>query len=448
MTRILHPIMVAFAWIWLAIHSLLTFLGVPPGPGFGWILSIVLLTLLVRVLILPLYLKQMRSMRSMQVLQPELKKLQDKYKGKKDQLSRQKQSEEMMALYKEHGASPFASCLPMLVQLPIIFALYRVIFAVEQIKDGTYAYESLGPLTKSVATDIDGSTFFGVGLSQSFGTTSDIGQKIVFVIMIVIMVSLQFLTMRLSMKKNMASQMDSTNPMMKNQKVMMYMMPMMFVFTGFVFKMALLIYMVTTTVFSYLQQLWVIKVMPTPGSPAYQQLLDKRETAYKKWAVPAFNNFDAEKENIGKDETKLAELESSTLALAEKDAKKQKIASDFPEDWTVSAKLAVYRGLALEPWKEIPDELWMRQIVTRKKRAEQRRTATKPRPRKLSREQRMRLAERERQEEAAARRRAERDKKRRAEQTKKGADLTPEEIERRRQERRAQRREQRRKKSK
>ena len=61
MTRILHPIMVGFAWIWVGIHNVLTFLGVPAGPGIGWVLSIILLTVLARVLILPLYLKQIRD---------------------------------------------------------------------------------------------------------------------------------------------------------------------------------------------------------------------------------------------------------------------------------------------------------------------------------------------------------------------------------------------------
>lgn len=449
MTRILHPIMVFFAWIWVGIHNILTFLGVPAGPGIGWVLSIILLTVLVRVLILPLYLKQIRSMRNMQVLQPEMQKIQAKYKGKKDEASRQAMTEETMALYKKYDASPFASCLPMIVQLPVIFALYRVIFAVEEIKDGTYAYENLGPLTKSVAENIDKTKLFGVGLSQSLTTTDDLAQKAIFVVLIIVMVGLQFLTMRLSMQKNMAPNQDPNNPMVKSQKTMMYMMPLMFVFTGFIFKMALLIYMVTTTLFAYLQQLWVIKVMPTPGSPAYNELLEKREAEYKAWADPLFESYDAEQKTLEPGSEALDALQTSTLATCVKDAKKQKIPSDFPEEWTVSDKLNVYRNLAKESWSEVPDESWLNQMVMRRdanKRAEEAKQVRQQRPKKMSKAQRQQVAERRRRAEEAERRRQERAERRRQEKERSGrGSLTDEEIERRRQERRAQRRQQRRK---
>lgn len=450
MTRILHPIMVVFAWIWVGIHKILTFLGVPGGPGIGWVLSIILLTIFIRVLILPLYLKQIRSMRNMQMLQPEMQKIQAKYKGKKDQASREAMSEETMGLYKKYDASPFASCLPMLVQLPVIFALYRVIFAVEEIKDGTYEYANLGPLTKAVAVDIDASTVFGVGISQSLSTTSDWTQRAIFVVFIAIMVGLQFLTMRLSMKKNMAPQADPNNPAMKSQKMMMYMMPAMFIFTGLVFKMALLVYMVTTTIFAYLQQLWVVKVMPTPGSPAYAELLEKREEAYKEWAGPLFKDFDAEKSQIGSNKEAVETLETTTLETCEKDAKRQKVPSDFPEDWTVSDRLGVYRGLAFEPWTTIPDATWVTQVVEKRKAAERAAEAKqvrKQRPRKMSRAQRMRVAERERMEEEARLKREARQARRDEERARSGrGSLTDEEIERRRQQRRADRRNQKKKK--
>lgn len=449
MTRILHPIMVGFAWIWVGIHNVLTFLGVPAGPGIGWVLSIILLTVLARVLILPLYLKQIRSMRNMQVLQPEIQKIQAKYKGKKDEASRQAMTEETMELYKQYDASPFASCLPMIVQLPIIFALYRVIFAVEEIKEGTYPYPNLGPLTKDVAINIDKTKLFGVGLSQQFSDTTDLAQKAVFIVFILVMVGFQFLTMRLSMQKNMAPQQDTTNPLMKNQKMMMYMMPLMFVFTGFIFKMALLVYMVTTTLFAFLQQLWVIKVIPTPGSPAYEELLEKREGSYKSWAEPLFEKYDAEARSLEPGSEALTELQTATLATCEKDAKKQKVPAKFPEDWTASDKLNVYRNLAKEKWAEVPDDAWMSQLVARReaaKRAEEAKKARKQRPKKMSRAQRMEAAKRERQAQEDEKRRQERAERRREQKARSGkGSLTDEEIERRRQERRAKRREQKRK---
>lgn len=440
MDQILQPIIWVFAWIWVNIHNLLVLFGIPDGPGFGWVLSIVLLTLFVRMAIIPLYLKQIRSTRNMQVLQPDLQKLQKKYKGKSDSVSKQRQSEEMMALYKKHGSSPFSSCLPLLVQMPVLFGLYRVIFAVEQIKDGTYQY-ALGPLTQQVATDIDASTVFGVGLSQSLNTTPDFSQKVIFGVLIVFMVLFQFLTMQLSMKKNMPPQADPNNPMVRSQKTMMYLMPAMFIFTGLIFKMGLLIYMVTTTVFSYLQQLWVNLYMPTPGAPAYESLLERRERDYQAWAKPFFETFAEEKAALDGNEEAVSALQEEALVQVEKKARSQKVNSKFPEDWTTEDRLGVYRGLAMEPWKALPDETWMKTIVASRKVVETVEAARKAQPKKMSREQRLRKAERDRLDAEAKARREERQARRDKEKTKSGkGNLSEEEIERRRAQRRQERR--------
>ncbi len=444
MDRFLYPVIVVFAWIWVNIHKALVFLGIPDGPGIGWVLSIVILTVLVRFAILPLYLKQIRSMRSMQVLQPELKKLQEKYKGRKDAASRQAQQEEMMALYKEAGSSPFASCLPMLVQLPVLFGLYRVIFAVERIKSGTYDYPNLGPLTKTVAADIDASKVFGVGLSQSLGTTPQMSLKAVFIVFIIVMVGFQFWTMRLSMSKNMPDQSDVDNPMVRSQKSMMYLMPLMFVFTGLVFKMGLLVYMVTTTLFGFFQQLWVIKTMPTPGSEAFKELMKKREKDYQKWAGPLYSDYEKQMQELGDDQVARDELVATTVSALRSKGAKQKVNSDFPEDWSDSEILEVYRPLALEPWKTVPDDMWMKQIVSQKKSEKAKREAVAERPRNLSRAQRKRAAERERLEAQAEEKRRKREQGKQK-QARPGAELTPEELERRRQERKAQRRQQKKK---
>jgi len=90
-------------------------------------LSIIIFTLIVRALMIPLAFKQQKSMKEMQKIQPQLKKVQDKYKNKKDPESQQKFQMEMNQLYKEHGVSPFGGCLPMLVQFPIIISLFQVL---------------------------------------------------------------------------------------------------------------------------------------------------------------------------------------------------------------------------------------------------------------------------------------------------------------------------------
>lgn len=187
--KILHPFAVAVAWVWVKIHDFLVLLGFSSGSGVAWVISIVLLTIIVRILILPLFLKQIKSSRAMQAIQPEVKLLQEKYKGKTDQASRVKQSEETQALYKKYGVSPFASCLPLLVQLPILFAMYRAIYAVKDLAAGTYTYagieaDRLGPITQELASSINGSTVFGVPLSHTITSGDGIAAIIVFVILI------------------------------------------------------------------------------------------------------------------------------------------------------------------------------------------------------------------------------------------------------------------------
>lgn len=439
MDSFLHPIIVAFAWIWVNINKGVVALGLSTESGHGWVISIVIMTLFVRALIIPLYIKQIKSTRGMQVIQPEMKKLQAKYKGKTDQASRQKQSEEMSALYKKHGTSPYASCLPMLVQMPVLFALYRVIYGVEQMTAGTYKYDHLGPLNMDIAHQIASSKFMGVSLFESFNSTPGAG-KIAFIVLILVMVGFQFWTMWLNMKRNMPPQDDPTNPMARSQKMMMYMMPAMFIFTGFVFKMALLIYMVTTTLFGWAQQLAVLWFLPTPGSPAFEKLTKKRENKYQAWAKPYFADYDASKAQIEPKTPEMEQFESKSLTEVQAKAKKQRVHSDFPETWSDSDKVAVYRSLATEPWKTLPDEAWMREMKrTRKSQAE---ISNRKQPKKLSREQRMRRAEQQRMDSIDEAKAAERKARRESKKAKKGTSLTPEEIEKRRQERRAAQRKQ------
>lgn len=270
---ILHPFAWAISYVWVWIHDLLVLLGMSSGSGMAWVLSIVLLTILVRIAIIPLFLKQIRSSRAMQAIQPEMRKIQEKYKGKKDQVSRQKMMEETQALQRKHKVSPFASCLPMLVQMPVLFGMYRAIIAVSSISAGTYTYrgdstDHLGPLTESVSTEIVNSTVFGVPLShtlrESWGQPAIVT---VFIAAIVLMVVLQFVSMRLSFSRNMPDMGD--NPMAQSQRSMMYVMPLMFIFSGAFFQMGVVIYTVTASFWALAQSLWTIKVMPTPGSPAY-----------------------------------------------------------------------------------------------------------------------------------------------------------------------------------
>ena len=366
---ILHPFAWAISYVWVWIHDLLVLLGMSSGSGMAWVLSIVLLTILVRIAIIPLFLKQIRSSRAMQAIQPEMRKIQEKYKGKKDQVSRQKMMEETQALQRKHKVSPFASCLPMLVQMPVLFGMYRAIIAVSSISAGTYTYrgeatDHLGPLTASVSEEIVNSTVFGVRLSHTLRDSFDQpGVVTVFVAAIVLMVALQFFSMRLSFSRNMPDMGD--NPMAQSQRSMMYVMPLMFIFSGAFFQMGVVIYTVTASFWALGQSLWTIKVMPTPGSPAYAELLSSRESAYQEWAKPFFQNYDRERAALGTPGTdpRVSELNERTLAEVRAKAKKQRVASDFPASMTPGEIITVYRNLASQKWTTLPDEQWMRSLT-------------------------------------------------------------------------------------
>ncbi|MBF0966271.1 MAG: membrane protein insertase YidC [Actinomyces bouchesdurhonensis] len=366
---ILHPFAWAISYVWVWIHDLLVLLGMSSGSGMAWVLSIVLLTILVRIAIIPLFLKQIRSSRAMQAIQPEMRKIQEKYKGKKDQVSRQKMMEETQALQRKHKVSPFASCLPMLVQMPVLFGMYRAIIAVSSISVGTYIYrgeptDHLGPLTASVSEEIVNSTVFGVRLSHTLRDSFDQpGVVTVFVAAIVLMVALQFFSMRLSFSRNMPDMGD--NPMAQSQRSMMYVMPLMFIFSGAFFQMGVVIYTVTASFWALGQSLWTIKVMPSPGSPAYAELLSSRESAYQEWAKPFFQNYDRERAALGTPGTdpRVSELNERTLAEVRAKAKKQRVASDFPASMTPGEIITVYRNLASQKWTTLPDEQWMRSLT-------------------------------------------------------------------------------------
>lgn len=433
--KLLYPFKVAVAWVMVRLHDVFVFLGMDDGSGPAWVLSIIGLTIIVRILLIPLFFKQIKASRGMQALQPELKKLQDKYKNKKDQASRQRMSEEMMALYKEHGTSPYSSCMPVLLQMPVFFALFRVLASTGPIAEGTYQYSSLGPLTASKAAEIEGSTLFGAPLSATFLTAVDLTPKIVIVVMIVLMVITQFITMRqLTMKNMPESAKDPSNPMMRSQQMMMYTMPLIMGVSGFFFQTGVLVYWFTTNLWTMGQQFWTIAQMPTPGSDAYIKLMGKRRKGYVEWARPVFEEYDNEVRTLDTDDEQgRAELVERTLKKIKKSAPKQKIPTKFGTEVTAEQQLSAYRELAYSEWDGIPDERWTRKFEIARRNA----AAAKER------KQPQRLTKRERQlRDQAERRRLERERQIKERQQ----GMSPEELERKREERRQQRRDAARKK--
>ena len=141
------------------------------------------------------------------------------------------------------------------------------------------------------------------------------------------MVVLQFVSMRLSFSRNMPDMGD--NPMAQSQRSMMYVMPLMFIFSGAFFQMGVVIYTVTASFWALAQSFWTIKVMPTPGSPAYADLLSSRESAYQEWAKPYFQNYDRERAALGNSATTRAST-NSTSALSPRFAPRPRSSTSPP----------------------------------------------------------------------------------------------------------------------
>ncbi|PFG36904.1 YidC/Oxa1 family membrane protein insertase [Flavimobilis soli] len=266
---LLLPIQWVVAWIMYGCHWLLENLGMSATGGVTWVLSIVGLTLVIRTALIPLFFKQIHASRGMQLLAPDMKKLQDKYANRKDPASREAMAREMQELYKQHKTTPFASCMPILLQTPIFFALFRVLNGLPGIADGTSG--GIGPINREVAGQIESSRFFGAPLSETFLNTDVNEVKIVTAILIVIMCVTQFFTQRQLTMKNMPPS-ALEGPTAAMQKNMMYFLPLIFAISGVNFPIGVLVYWTVSNLWSMGQQFYTIRKMPTPGSEAAKRL--------------------------------------------------------------------------------------------------------------------------------------------------------------------------------
>ena len=259
---LLWPIKWVIELILVGFHTLFTALGFGSADGVTWVLSIVGLVLVVRASMIPLFVKQIMSQRNMLVVQPELQKLQKKYKGKNDPDSRQAFAKEQMDLYKKHNANPMSSCLPLLVQMPIFTGLFFVLNGAQHDSTG------VGLLTKSLATSFSQATVFGAPLKDTFISSSSNTVKIVAAVMIVLMTASQFITQRQILAKNQNPE-TATSQYMQTQKIMMYIFPIVFAISGVSFPLGVMTYWLVSNFWTMGQQFLVIRNMPTPGSQAH-----------------------------------------------------------------------------------------------------------------------------------------------------------------------------------
>jgi len=263
MGTILNPLYYAVSWVLVTFHSIF---GVfTKNQSVRWSLSIIGLVILIRIILIPLFVKQIKSQRAMTALSPKMKEIQKRYKD-----DRQKQSEEMMKLYKEHKTNPLASCLPIIAQAPIFFALFTVL-------NGIAHNHPHGLMKGDVLIQASQAKFFGADLSSTFLSSPNTTTKIVTIALILAMSATTFTTQRQLLVKGMPKTDDSNNMMMQQQKIMMYIFPVIFAVSGVNFPVGVLIYWGTTNLWTMGQQFYVIKRNPTPGSPAYDELQKKKD---------------------------------------------------------------------------------------------------------------------------------------------------------------------------
>ena len=268
---ILNPLYNLVSGIIVLFHNLLSpLLG--KDSGVTWSLSIMGLVVVIRIVLIPLFVKQIKSQRALTALQPQMKEIQKKYKD-----DRQKQSEEMMKLYKEHKTNPLASCFPILAQAPIFFALFTVLNGIAAKTDaGVSAPIARGFLKGEYLASAAQAEFFGAKISETFLGSDDIKVKIVTVFLIFLMSATTFTTQRQLMTKGMPKMDSKNNMMLQQQKIMLYLFPVIFAISGVNFPVGVLIYWSTTNFWTWGQQYYVIKRNPTPGSPAFEELERKR----------------------------------------------------------------------------------------------------------------------------------------------------------------------------
>ena len=253
-------------------HALSPILG--EDSGWAWVLSIIGLTLVIRAALIPLFVKQIKSSRNMQLIQPKARELQKKYGHDRERLA-----QETMKLYKETGTNPFASCLPLIVQMPIFISLFRLI---NRSANG----EAVGVLTQAQADSLSQATWLGAQIADRFTGTDEAAVKILAAVLVVAMTATTFLTQRQLMSKNMPSD-AMTGPYAQQQKMLLYVLPVVFAVGGIAFPIGVLIYWTTSNLWTMGQQFYVIRNNPAPGTPAMRAKEERDIRKREKKGLPA-----------------------------------------------------------------------------------------------------------------------------------------------------------------
>lgn len=261
---VMTPLYYFITGIMLSWHWLFSFV-LGPHSGWTWALSIVGLTVTVRAMLIPLFVKQIKSSRNMQLIQPQLQELRKKYGH-----DRERFAQEQMKLFQETGTNPFSSCMPLLLQMPIFFALFRVIN--EAARHGSEGAK--GFMSPAQAESLSNASWMGGKIADSFMSSEHLETKLIAIFMVIAMCATQFLTQRQLMAKNMPPE-ALNGPFAQQQKMLLYILPVVFAISGVAFPLGVLIYWTTSNLWTMCQQFYVIRNNPAPGTPAFKAKQDR-----------------------------------------------------------------------------------------------------------------------------------------------------------------------------
>jgi YidC/Oxa1 family membrane protein insertase len=234
---------------------------IDPNSGLAWVLTIAILVILMRLVLLPLFIKQMHATRKMSAIAPQMQELRKRYKN-----DRQTLNEETMKLYREHGVNPLGGCLPLVAQLPLFFALFGVLRGISVYRSGPAPYH----LTTAVIHSAQRARIFGASISDKVLFTGTLHvplhAKIVILVAVIISVVTTYLTVRQSTKRGMTPQMTPDNPMAASQKYMTYIVPL-FALSGLYWQFGLVLYWMMTNLWTLGQQYVLFKRFPSLTAP-------------------------------------------------------------------------------------------------------------------------------------------------------------------------------------
>ncbi|MFC4042119.1 membrane protein insertase YidC [Dactylosporangium siamense] len=235
------------------------------GTNWQWVLAIVFLVITVRVVLFPIFVKQIKSQRAMQAIQPKMKELQEKHKGDRETLQK-----EVMKLYQEEKVNPLMGCLPMFLQIPVFIGLLHVL---RHLKPGTsnHQMELYGWSIPEFMGAVDARLFDAPIVAKFSSSASDLAKidansttvKIVAAILVALMITTTYLTQRQMIMK---TGWNSDPQQRMIQKFMLYGIPFFTLTSGWYFPIGVIIYWVTNNAITLGQQYWVLHKYPPPPS--------------------------------------------------------------------------------------------------------------------------------------------------------------------------------------